>query len=91
MNSLRRLLVAIGATVTTVSLAVFIPAYAWAATTQPALLSVGEELARRRPTVRRRGGFGIFACGAVCCLLVVAIIVVAIVLIQRRRRGPGPR
>jgi hypothetical protein len=87
MNSLRRLLVALGATATAVSLAVFIPAYAWAATTQPAVLSAGEELARRRPRVRRTG-FGGLLCGGVCCLLIVAVIVVAILLVQRRRRRP---
>jgi hypothetical protein len=84
MNSFRRLLAVLGTTATAVSLAVLMPAYAWAAD-HPTLVSAGSEVARRRRSYRG-GGIG---CGAVCCLLFVAIIVVIVLLIVRRRRRPG--
>ena len=54
------------------------------ALSNPAIVAVGEELARRG---RGFGSFGFV--GACCCLVVVAIIVGVVVVIQRRRR-PGP-
>jgi hypothetical protein len=83
MNSFRRLLAALGATATAVTLAILIPAQAWAAE-HPALVGAGTEIVRRRRSYSRGGGVG---CGAICCLLVVALIVV-VVLLLRRRRGP---
>ncbi|MBT8224104.1 MAG: hypothetical protein HKP61_07140 [Dactylosporangium sp.] len=59
-----------------------VPAVAWAHT-DPAVVAVGEELAKRKA---RSGvaavGFG----GALCCLLVVALIVLVVVMIARRRK-----
>lgn len=88
MNSFKRLVAALGATAATVSLAVLMPAYAWAAE-HPGLVAAGSEIARRRRT-RGSGGSGVFACGAICCLLVVAIIVIVALLVVRRRRSRGP-
>ena len=85
MNSFRRLLAVLGTTATAVSLAVLVPAYAWAAD-HPTLVAAGTEVARRRRSYRSGSGFG---CGAVCCLLFVAIIVVVVLLVVRRRRRPG--
>lgn len=84
MNSFRRLLAVLGATATAVTLAVLMPAYAWAAD-HPTLVAAGTEVARRRRSYRG-GGIG---CGAVCCLLFVGIIVLIVLLIVRRRRRPG--
>ncbi|GGN03290.1 hypothetical protein GCM10010109_09520 [Actinoplanes campanulatus] len=60
-----------------VTMALLVPAAAWAST------GTGEmviEAARRG----RRGGFGFL--GALCCLAVVGIIVIVVLLISRGRR-----
>jgi hypothetical protein len=61
-----------------VTLAVLIPAQAWAADNGTAQLVV--EAARRS----RRSGFGFF--GLLCCLGVVAVIVIVVLLISRNRK-----
>lgn len=78
MAFLRRWGARLGAIVTAVSLAVFVPVAAWAAS-GPGELVV--EAARRRP----RGGLGIF--GALCCLVVIGVIVLIVLLIMRGRRS----
>nr|MDT0662818.1 hypothetical protein [Micromonospora sp. DSM 115978] len=78
MAFLRRWSAGLGAVLTAVSLAVFVPVAAWASS------GTGEmvvEAARRRP----RGGFGIF--GALCCLVVIGVIVLIVLLIMRGRRS----
>ena len=68
----------LGAMITAVSLAVFVPAAAWAAT------GTGEvviEAAKRRS----RGGGGLF--GLFCCLVVVGVVALAVYLVVRNRRG----
>ncbi|MEU4618963.1 hypothetical protein AB0G04_03145 [Actinoplanes sp. NPDC023801] len=61
-----------------VTLAVLIPAQAWAADNGTAQLVV--EAARKS----RRGGFGVV--GIICCLGVVAIAVIAFIVISRNRK-----
>ncbi|MEV4758241.1 hypothetical protein AB0J86_24425 [Micromonospora sp. NPDC049559] len=77
MTSVARWWARLAATVTAVSLAVFVPVAAWASTGTGELVV---EAARRRS----RGGFGFF--GLVCCLLVVGVIVLILLLFMRRRR-----
>src|SRR5262249_54464585 len=61
-----------------------LPAAAWPQS-HPRVVTIGDELARRR--VRTRGlGWA----GACCCLVVVLIIVLIVVLVSRRRRKPPP-
>lgn len=69
----------IAAAVTGATLALVIPAHAWAASNGVAEIAV--EAARRRS---RGLGFGVL--GLVCCLGVVALVVLAIVLISRNRK-----
>ncbi|GID25441.1 hypothetical protein [Paractinoplanes brasiliensis] len=69
------------ATVTGATLALVVPAHAWAAST--GVTDIAVEAARSR----RRGGFGFFGLfGALCCLFVVAAIVLAVVMVGRNRR-----
>jgi hypothetical protein len=79
MSSLGKWWVRLGALVSTLTLAVFVPAAAWAA--QTGVDGVAGELARGRGR-----GFGGILVG-LCCLFVVGIIVVALVLVMRRRGG----
>ena len=82
---MRKWVARVGAVLTAVSLAVFVPAVAWASTN--GVYDVADELVRGR----RSRGFGGFV-GLLCCLVVVAVVVVAILLIMRSRRGGrGPR
>jgi hypothetical protein len=84
MELVRKWLTRVGAVVTTATLAVFVPAVAWASTS--GAYDVAVEAARRR-----RGGIGFFGvAGLLCCIAVVAVIVLAVVLISRgrnRKRG----
>jgi hypothetical protein len=84
MDQVRKWFARVGAVLTAVSLAVFVPAVAWASTS--GVYDVADELVRGR---RGRGFGGII--GLVCCLAVVAVVVVAALLIMRSRRGRGPR
>ncbi|MDG4823015.1 hypothetical protein O7635_14265 [Asanoa sp. WMMD1127] len=80
MELVRKWFARVGAVLTTVSLAVFVPAVAWAST------SGGYEVieAARRG---RRGGVGFFGvAGLLCCLVVVGGIVLAVVLVSRNRK-----
>jgi hypothetical protein len=61
-----------------------LPAAAWAQS-HPSVVTIGDELARRRV---RTGGLGLV--GGCCCLLVVLVIVLIVVLVSRRRRKPPP-
>ncbi|GIF72773.1 hypothetical protein [Asanoa siamensis] len=71
----------IGAVLTTASLAVLVPAMAWASTS--GAYDVAVEAARSR----RRGGFGFFGvAGLLCCLVVVAVVVVAVLLVNKNRK-----
>lgn len=80
MASLRmwwaRLVTVLGAA----SLAVLIPAVAWASSDTGQLV-----LEAARP--RRRGGAGLGVFGLVCCGVVVVAIVLLLVLLLRRRSG----
>jgi hypothetical protein len=70
----------LGAMITAVSLAVFVPVAAWAAT------GTGEvvvEAAKRRS----KGGGGVGFFGLLCCLVVVGLVVLAVYLVMRNRRG----
>jgi hypothetical protein len=81
MELVRKWFVRVGAVVTTATLAVFVPAMAWASTS--GAYDVAVEAARGR----RRGGVGFFGvAGLLCCLVVVAGIVLAVVLISRNRK-----
>ncbi|SNT15412.1 hypothetical protein SAMN05421812_103426 [Asanoa hainanensis] len=81
MELVRKWFARVGAVITTVSLAVFVPAMAWASTS--GAYDVAVEAARSR----RRGGFGIFGVASLlCCLVVVGGIVLAVVLISRNRK-----
>lgn len=62
-----------------------LPAAAWAQS-HPSVVTIGDELARRRV---RTGGLGALV-GACCCLFVVLVIVLIVVLVSRRRRKPPP-
>lgn len=77
-STLRTWSARLGAVLSAVALAVFVPTVAWASTGPGAELV---EAARRRP----RGGGGIFL--ALCCLVVVGAIVLIIFLIMRGRRS----
>jgi hypothetical protein len=77
---LRKWIARAGALFTTVSLAVFVPAVAWASTN--GVYDVAVEAARSRRG-RGMGFFGI--AGLLCCLVVVAVIVIGVVLISRGR------
>jgi hypothetical protein len=79
MEHMRKWFARGGAVLTAVTLAVFVPAVAWASTN--GVYDVADELVRGR---RRSGGFGIFA--GLCCLIVVAVVVLGVVLMMRRRR-----
>jgi hypothetical protein len=68
----------VAAAVTGATLALVIPAHAWAASNGVAEVAV--EAARRG----RRGGLGMFA--LLCCVGVIALVVLAIVLISRNRK-----
>jgi hypothetical protein len=82
MELVRKWFARVGAVVTTATLAVFVPAVAWASTS--GAYDVAVEAARSR---RRSGGFGLFGiAGLLCCLVVVAGIVLAVVLISRNRK-----
>ena len=81
MELVRKWFARVGAVITTVSLAVFVPAVAWASTS--GAYDVAVEAARSR---RRGGGFGFFGAGLICCLVVVAAIVVGVILISRNRK-----
>ncbi|MEV4617844.1 hypothetical protein AB0J74_03880 [Asanoa sp. NPDC049573] len=82
MELVRKWFARTGAVLTTVSLAVFVPAVAWASTS--GAYDVAVEAARSR---RRGGGIGFFGfAGLLCCLVVVAAIVLAVVLISRSRK-----
>ncbi len=82
MELVRKWIARVGAVVTAVSLAVFVPAMAWASTS--GAYDVAVEAARSR---RRGGGFGFFGiAGLLCCLVVVGGIVLAVVLISRNRK-----
>jgi len=82
MELVRKWFARVGAVVTTVSLAVFVPAMAWASTS--GAYDVAVEAARSR---RGRGGIGFFGvAGLLCCLVVVGGIVLAVVLISRNRK-----
>jgi succinate dehydrogenase hydrophobic anchor subunit len=80
MDSVRTWAARVGAVLTAVSLAVFVPAVAWASTS--GVYDVADELVRGR---RSRGFGGIV--GLLCCLVVVGVVVVAVLLIIRSRRG----
>lgn len=81
MELVRKWFARVGAVVTTATLAVFVPAVAWASTS--GAYDVAVEAARSR----RRGGVGFFGvAGLLCCLVVVAGIVLAVVLISRNRK-----
>jgi hypothetical protein len=84
MELLRKWTTRVGAVFTAATLAVFVPAVAWASTSGAS--DVVFEAARRR-----RGGLGFLGFGSLlCCLVVVALIVLAVVLITRsrgRKRG----
>jgi len=83
MELVRKWFARVGAVVTTVSLAVFVPAMAWASTS--GAYDVGVEAARSRRG--GSGGFGMLGiAGLLCCLVVVAGIVLAVVLISRNRK-----
>jgi hypothetical protein len=84
MDLVRKWVARVGAVLTAVSLAVFVPAVAWASTN--GVYDVAGELVRGR----RSRGFGGFV-GLLCCLVVVAVVAVGILLIMRNRRGRGPR
>ena len=71
----------VAAVISTATLAVFVPAVAWASTS--GAYDVAVEAARSR---RRGGGFGFGAIGLLCCLVVVAVIVIAVVMISRGRK-----
>jgi hypothetical protein len=80
MELLRKWTTRVGAIITTATLAVFVPAVAWASTS--GAYDVAYEAARSR----RRGGFGFFGVASLlCCLVVVGGIVLAVVLISRNR------
>lgn len=81
MSSLGNWWTRIATVVTTATLAIFIPAAAWAA--QTGVSDLAYEAARRRS--RGVGGFGLFA--GLCCLAVVVIVVLAVVMISRGRRN----
>lgn len=68
--------------VTTATLAVFVPAAAWAAST--GVDELAYEAARRR-----RGGGIVGVLGLLCCLGVVAIVVIAVLMIKRGRQRKG--
>ncbi|MEV0719724.1 hypothetical protein [Asanoa sp. NPDC050611] len=79
MELLRKWATRAGAIITTATLAVFVPAVAWASTSGAS--DVVYEAARRR-----RGGMGFLGIGSLlCCLVVVALIVLGVVLISRNR------
>ncbi len=82
MSSLAKWWVRVTAVMTTATLAVLVPATAWAASN--GVLDVAYEVARRRPR-RGFGGIGLF--GGLCCLLVVVLVVVAVLAIRRGRGG----
>lgn len=63
----------VGALFTAVTVAVLLPAAAWAA--------AAGEVARPRPRI---GGLGLL--GTFCCLAVVAVVVVAVLLLAQNRR-----
>lgn len=73
---LRAWVVRLGATLSGVALAVFVPAMAWAST------GVGAELAE---AARRRPRFGGGILGLLCCLVVVGGIVLILLLLMRGR------
>lgn len=79
MRSLRSWWVRLGAVLTAITLAVFVPAAAWAA--QTGTYEIAGELARRRP--RFRGGL----LAPLCCLLVVGVVVILVLLLLRYRRS----
>jgi len=82
MELVRKWFVRVGAVVTTATLAVFVPAMAWASTS--GAYDVAVEAARGR---RRSGGFGFLGIASLlCCLLVVGGIVLAVVMISRNRK-----
>jgi Na+/melibiose symporter-like transporter len=78
MASVARWLARLGAVVSAMTLAVFVPVAAWASP------GTGEVVAA---AARRGGGFSFL--GLLCCLVVVGIIVLIVVLLMRRRRGGG--
>jgi len=80
MELVRKWVARVGAVVTTATLAVFVPAVAWASTS--GAYDVAVEAAR----ARRRGGFGFGLFSLVCCLVVVAVVVVAVLLVMRSRK-----
>lgn len=80
MASLGKWWARLGAVVSTVSLAVFVPVAAWASSDTGQLVV---EAARGR----RRSGIGAGLFGLVCCGVVVVAIVVLLVLLLRRRSG----
>jgi len=79
MELVRKWIARVGAVVTTATLAVFVPAVAWASTS--GVYDIAVEAARGR---RRGFGFGVLP--LLCCLVVVAGIVLAVVLVARSRR-----
>ena len=79
MEHMRKWFARGSAVLTAVTVAVFVPAVAWASTN--GVYDVADELVRGR---RRVGGVGIFA--GLCCLIVVAAVVLGLVLMTRRRR-----
>ncbi|MER7890531.1 hypothetical protein ABTX15_11970 [Micromonospora sp. NPDC094482] len=72
----------LGAVLSTVVLAVFVPAAAWASSGTGELVV---EAARRRS----RGGFGFI--GLLCCAVVVVVVVLLLLSMMRNRRGGPPR
>ncbi|GAA1841096.1 hypothetical protein [Asanoa iriomotensis] len=83
MELLRKWAGRVGAVVTAATLAVFVPAVAWASTSGTS--EIVYEAARRR-----RGGLGFLGVGSLlCCLVVIALIVLAVVLVTKRSRKRG--
>jgi hypothetical protein len=79
MEHMRRWVARGGTVLTAATLAVFVPAVAWASTN--GVYDVAGELVRGR---RRVGGVGLFA--GLCCLVVVLVAVLGLVLMMQRRR-----
>jgi hypothetical protein len=79
MEHMRKWVARGGTILTAVTLAVFVPAVAWASTN--GVYDVAGELVRGR---RRVGGLGLV--GGLCCLVVVVLVVLGLVLMMRRRR-----
>ena len=79
MEHMRKWVARGGTILTAVTLAVFVPAVAWASTN--GVYDVAGELVRGR---RRVGGLGLV--GGLCCLVVVVLVVLGLVVMTRRRR-----